>query len=33
MVAGGSGTNRLAYLSDGITWTQSTNGNDIIVIL
>ena len=30
MVAGGSGTNRLAYSYNGITWTASLNGNSII---
>jgi collagen type VII alpha len=30
MVAGGTGTNRLAYSYDGITWTGSTSGNSII---
>jgi len=29
MVAGGYGTNQLAYSSDGITWTASASGNSI----
>ena len=28
-VAGGSGTNRLAYSADGITWSASTSGNTV----
>jgi hypothetical protein len=28
-VAGGQGTNTLAYSTDGITWSASTNGNSI----
>jgi hypothetical protein len=28
-VAGGSGTNTLAYSYDGLTWSASTNGNSI----
>jgi len=30
VVAGGQGTNRLAYSYDGLTWSASTNGNSII---
>jgi hypothetical protein len=29
-VAGGEGTYKLTYSSDGITWTASANGNSII---
>jgi len=30
MVAGGVGTNQLAYSYDGLTWTASTSGNSLI---
>jgi hypothetical protein len=30
MVAGGVGTNQLAYSYDGLTWTASTSGNSVI---
>jgi hypothetical protein len=30
-VAGGQGTNTLAYSTDGITWSASTNGNSIFI--
>jgi hypothetical protein len=29
-VSGGQGTNRLAYSTNGITWTASTSGNSVI---
>jgi len=32
-VAGGTGTNRLAYSSDGITWTASNSGNTVFISL